>query len=138
MTFNGNATGAAPAAAADSADVLDCGSLDVKDFETIQVSTDDFDHDKSHLLLTILLFAVVRLLGGGSGHDGARLPRPRHQLHLHLRLYKVNRKEFSSRKYSLRGHQFITFAKFLEFWIPSPLVCISSHVQDLLYLLYVL
>ena len=97
MMSNGNATEAAPAAA-DSVDVLDCGSLDVKDFETIQVSTDDFDHDKSHLesLLTILLFAVVRLLGGGSGHDGARLPRPRHQLHLHLRLYKVNRKDFFS------------------------------------------
>ena len=91
MMSNGNATEATPAvaAAADPADLLDCGSLDGNDFETIQVSMDDFDHDTSHIesFLTILHFAVVRLLGGGSGHDGARLPRPRHQLHLHLRLY---------------------------------------------------
>ena len=46
MMSNGNATAATPAAA-DPADVLDCGSLDVSDFETIQVSMDDIDHDKS-------------------------------------------------------------------------------------------
>ena len=46
MMSNGNATAATEAApaAADSADVLDCGSLDVKDFETIQVSMEDIDH----------------------------------------------------------------------------------------------
>ena len=53
MMSNGNATAAteaAPAAMADSADVLDCGSLDVKDFETIQVSKYGQHHVKSGLV----------------------------------------------------------------------------------------